>query len=79
MAIQNGHLDIVKYLIEQKADIEAKDNSGCTALMLARGDDIVEYLTIALAKHVEDRRQEVLRVLSPYTCTDVAGVVVAYL
>jgi ankyrin repeat protein len=42
-----GHVDAVKLLLEQRADVSMQDNDGCTALHLAtfRGkDDIVRHL-----------------------------------
>jgi len=47
IASQNGHLEIVKVLIENGADINAENAYTETALCLAKGDghnDIVEIL-----------------------------------
>jgi len=44
---QNGHLDTVKYLVGMKANIEAKNNEGQTALSWAikeGHEDIVDFL-----------------------------------
>jgi ankyrin repeat protein len=52
-ACQEGHLDIVKLLIEKGADVKAKDNSGSTALMIASKNghtQIVEFLKAHGAK-----------------------------
>ena len=46
-ASENGHLDIVKYLVESGADINAKDYSGWTPLHVAAWNgrlDVVKYL-----------------------------------
>ena len=34
-ATKEGHLDVVRCLLEAKADLEANDNDGCTALNVA--------------------------------------------
>ena len=44
LATKNGRLEIVKYLIDQKADIEAKDNDGWTALILAANNGHLEIV-----------------------------------
>ena len=47
LASRNGHLEIVKHLLSQGADIEAKNNDGNTPLISAsRGNclEIVKYL-----------------------------------
>ena len=46
-ASENGHLEIVKYLVERGADLNAKANSKSTALIYAYKEDhleIVKYL-----------------------------------
>ena len=47
-AAQGGHLDAVKYLIEEKViDVDKMDNRGVTALMFAAAEghlDVVNYL-----------------------------------
>jgi len=43
----NGHLDVVKLLVEHGADLSLKDNEGKTAAMIARENghnDIADYL-----------------------------------
>ena len=50
-ASRNGHLEVVKYLVEKcHANVEAKDNDGCTPLRFALRHDhlgVVEYLKMA--------------------------------
>ena len=41
-----GHLEVVKYLVEKGADLEAKDNEGWTALMLASYYDRLEIVKV---------------------------------
>ena len=43
-ASKKGQIEIVKLLVENGADINIKDEDGETALDLALGDDITEYL-----------------------------------
>ena len=46
-AAWKGHLDIVKYLAEQGADLSVKDNKGDTASMIARKNnykEVADYL-----------------------------------
>ncbi|RLN82851.1 hypothetical protein BBJ28_00019344 [Nothophytophthora sp. Chile5] len=50
LASQNGHLEVVKYLVDAGADIEAVYDEGETALMQAAGKghlDVVQYLVDA--------------------------------
>lgn len=35
LAAETGHLEVVKFLNEQQADISVKDNDGCTLLHLS--------------------------------------------
>jgi len=37
LAAQKGHLDVVEYLVNQKAEINSKDNQGKTPLGIAYG------------------------------------------
>lgn len=39
----NGHLEVVKYLVEHGADIGAADTAGCTALNGPRGGVILRW------------------------------------
>lgn len=50
LAAENGNADIVKALIAKKADIDAVDNDGETALSLADDDAIAQLLKDAGAK-----------------------------
>jgi len=43
-AAQRGHLSVVEYLVNQKADINAKDIQGETPLGVARKSNVVEFL-----------------------------------
>ena len=46
-AAQNGHLSVVEYLVNQKADLNAKNNKGYTPLSLAnerRKMEVAEFL-----------------------------------
>jgi ankyrin repeat protein len=43
-ACANGHLEVVKFLVENGADIEAKDKSGRTPILLNSSTDIAKYL-----------------------------------
>ena len=49
-ASYNGHLKIVKFLIENGADINIKNNDGKTALDLAKTEEIKKVLRKAGAK-----------------------------
>jgi len=40
-AVENGHLSVIEYLVNQKADIKAKNDNGSTPFALAC--DIDEY------------------------------------
>jgi len=44
LAAQGGHLRVVEYLINQKADINAKDNWNKTPLGSSWNSKVVEYL-----------------------------------
>jgi ankyrin repeat protein len=44
LACSAGHLDIVKYLIENGADINCKDRWGATPLNDTRDQEIIKYL-----------------------------------
>ena len=44
IALENGHLNIVSYLIEHNADINAKDKFNRTALHYASKETIKNYL-----------------------------------
>mmetsp|Transcript_20663 Transcript_20663/g.41707 ORF Transcript_20663/g.41707 Transcript_20663/m.41707 type:complete len:111 (-) Transcript_20663:265-597(-) len=49
----HGHLDVVRYLVEAKATVDARGEGGKTALEWAREKnkrDVTEYLTKASAK-----------------------------
>ena len=53
VASGSGHTDTVRVLLAQGADVNAKDNDGTTALMLARGtgqEEISRMLKKAGAK-----------------------------
>ena len=50
----NGHLDVVRYLICNGADVNIKNNNGETALDLAEKngcEEVAEFLRIAGARH----------------------------
>ena len=47
IAVREGHLEILKLLLQNGVDVNARDNEGNSALLLASGfgrDDIVEFL-----------------------------------
>ena len=47
LAAENGHLSVVEYLVNQKADINAKEQNDCAPLHLAARNghlNVVEYL-----------------------------------
>ncbi|KAJ7759531.1 ankyrin repeat-containing domain protein [Mycena metata] len=47
VASQNGHLDVVKFLIEHGADVNAENEDGCTSLYLASRNgrlEVVKFL-----------------------------------
>ena len=49
LLLQNGHLDVTKYLISQGADVNRRDNERWTALHFAAQEghhDVTEYLII---------------------------------
>ena len=55
-AAENGHLSVVEYLVNQKADMNAKDKYNWTPLHYASQNDhlsVVEYLKkiIIMGKH----------------------------
>ena len=53
LASSNGHLEVVKYLLDKGADINAKDNDCKTALMLASYNgylEVAEFLKANGAK-----------------------------
>ena len=53
IAAQNGHTEIVKYLLKKGANVNLRDNDGETALGAAKGKgytDIVQLLEKAGAK-----------------------------
>jgi ankyrin repeat protein len=48
-----GHLNVVKLLIEEGADVNARDDAGLTALMIALGrghTDVAQFLIEAGAE-----------------------------
>jgi len=49
IAAQNGHSDIVKFLIEKKADLNAKNAKGNTGIHMAIGYDYFETAQILIA------------------------------
>ena len=49
-ASQNGHLDVVKFLLSKKADVNATDKNGATALILASGNGHAEIVSLLLGK-----------------------------
>ena len=47
LSAEQGHLDRIRYLLKQGADVDAQNCSECTALQLSDGQghiDCVEYL-----------------------------------
>ncbi len=44
LAAQAGHMEIVKYLVENKADVNAKDRWNCTPLHDTKDPEIETYL-----------------------------------
>jgi hypothetical protein len=50
LAAQNGNTDVVKVLITAKADVNAEDNDGETALSMADNEDITDLLKNSGAK-----------------------------
>ena len=43
-AAREGHLSVVEYLVNQKADINAKNYHGETPLGVAKKSNVVEFL-----------------------------------
>jgi len=50
-ASQNGHIEVVRELIERGADINAKDDYGETALDWARWNDHQDIVALLSAQH----------------------------
>jgi len=44
VAAEKGHLSVVEYLVNQKADINAKDKDGKTPLGVARKSNLREFI-----------------------------------
>ena len=44
LATKNGRLDMVKFLVEKGADVNARGNDGETPLTLATKQDVVDFL-----------------------------------
>jgi ankyrin repeat protein len=60
-AVFAGHLEIVKYLIEEcGADPSCTNGMGCDAIWLSAGYDHVEVLEYLLSKLEGDKRKEAL-------------------
>jgi len=43
-AAQQGHLSVVEYLVNQKADINTQNKQGQTPLGVAKKSNVVEFL-----------------------------------
>jgi ankyrin repeat protein len=63
LAAQNGHLDVVEFLVEQQAEVNAKETDGWTPLYLAAHNghfDVVKFLVEQQAelnaKDIDDGR-----------------------
>merc|ERR1719428_1142671 len=54
IAAQNGHLEIVKWLISKKCDVSAQNGTGATALHMSVGYDFY-YVTKALLEAGADQ------------------------
>jgi ankyrin repeat protein len=58
LAAQNDHFDIVKCLIENSADIEAKDNKGNTTLQLASQNSHNQIVKLIIQKGPDSEAEE---------------------
>ena len=59
-ACANGHVDIVRLLLEARADVNAKDVEGTTALMLASGLGYAEVVTLLVQAGADLNAQDSL-------------------
>src|SRR5580658_2799812 len=69
VAAQNGHLEIVKELLNRGANIEAKENYGFTALLRAARGDYTEILIELLNRgaNIEDKDKYGYTAINPRT------------
>ncbi len=60
-AVNAGHLNVVKMLVQKGASLDLPDKSGKTALMIAEGRkqiQIAEFLKAAKAESIKGKRDQ---------------------
>ena len=71
----NGHKDIVKLLLDNKENINAKNNYGSTALTHASINGYTDIVNLLRTEHIRLIKDNIGNCF----CSDIVGVIVKYL